>query len=61
VRLGVFDEALEPDQVIARAELVAGELAAMPREVYARTKRELRGGTFEAMRTAAAADPLLNS
>ncbi len=60
LRLGVFDEVLPPDAVEARAHELAAQLAAMPAEVYARTKRDLRGGALEAMRAAAAADPLLD-
>lgn len=58
-RLGVFDEVVEPDAVLPRAQELAGELAAMPADVYARTKRDLRGATIERMRAAAADDPLL--
>src|SRR4051812_26797888 len=59
VRLGAFDEALEPDTVLPRAIEVAQELAALPAPVYARTKHELRGATVERLRAAAADDPLL--
>ena len=59
LRLGVFDEVVEPDAVLARAQELARELAAMPAEVYARTKRDLRGATIERLRAAAADDPLL--
>ena len=59
LRLGVFDEVHPPDAVLDRAQSLAAELAAMPAEVYARTKRDLRGGALDAMRAAAAADPLL--
>jgi enoyl-CoA hydratase len=59
LRLGVFDEVVEPDTVLARAQELARELAAMPAEVYARTKRNLRGATIERLRAAAADDPLL--
>jgi enoyl-CoA hydratase len=58
LRLGVFDEVVEPDEVIPRALELAADLAAFPREVYARTKRELRGATTTRLRTAAAHDPL---
>jgi len=60
LRLGVFDEVVEPDQVLPRALELATELAGFPAEVYARTKRELRGATAERLREAAAADPLLD-
>ena len=59
LRLGVFDEVHAPDAVLDRAQELAARLAAMPAEVYARTKRDLRGGALDAMRAAAAADPLL--
>ena len=59
VRLGVVDEALAAEQVLGRAIGVANEMSAFPNEVYARTKLELRGAAWEAMRTAARADPLL--
>lgn len=60
LRLGVFDEVLPPADVLPRALELAAELAAMPADVYARTKRDLRGGAIEAMRAAAANDPLLD-
>jgi enoyl-CoA hydratase len=59
VALGAFDEALAPTAVMPRALELARELGAMPADVYARTKRDLRGATLAAMRDAAAADPLL--
>lgn len=59
VRLGVFDEIVEPGQVIPRALVRAGELASFPAEAYASTKRGLRGERIERLRAAAAADPLL--
>jgi enoyl-CoA hydratase len=58
-RLGVFDEVVAPADVLPRAIAVARELASFPREVYARTKRDLRGAAAAAMRAAAADDPLL--
>jgi enoyl-CoA hydratase len=59
VRLGAFDEALEPDAVVDRSLEVARELAELPAEVYARTKAELRADTLAELRAAAEADPLL--
>ncbi len=59
LRLGVFDEIAEPDAVLPRALELAVSLAALPTDVYARTKRELRGATTERLRAAAAEDPLL--
>ena len=60
-RLGAFDEVVEPDAVLGRSLDRAAELAALPADVYARTKRELRGATAERLRGAAAEDPLLDS
>lgn len=57
--LGVFDEVVEPDGVVPRALEVATRLAGYPGDGYARTKRDLRGATIEALRAAAAADPLV--
>jgi enoyl-CoA hydratase/carnithine racemase len=59
LQLGVFDEIHAADQVTARAIEVAEELAAMPGDVYARTKRDLHGATLAAMRAASERDPLL--
>jgi enoyl-CoA hydratase len=61
VRLGVFDEALEPDAVVPRALELARTLAEFPAETYARTKQELRGETIELLRSRSAEDPLLAS
>jgi enoyl-CoA hydratase len=60
-RLGVFDEVLDADEVLARALHVATRLAKLPPEVYARTKRDLREPVLERMRAGAAEDPLLGS
>jgi enoyl-CoA hydratase len=57
--LGVFDEVVEPDGVLPRAQEIARDLAALPADVYARTKRDLRGALVDRLRTAAADDPLL--
>jgi enoyl-CoA hydratase/carnithine racemase len=59
VRLGAFDEAVAPDAVVPRALEIAAELAAFPRDVYARTKGDLRSATIERLRAAAGQDPLL--
>jgi enoyl-CoA hydratase len=59
--LGLFDEIHASDAVIGRALEVAGELAAMPADVYGRTKRDLRGATLRAMRAGAERDPLLSA
>jgi enoyl-CoA hydratase len=58
-RLGVFDEVVEPAAVLPRALELARELAGFHAEAYARTKRDLRHATLEALRAAAAEDPLL--
>lgn len=58
-RLGAFDEVLDPDDVLPRALHLATRLAAMPPEVYARTKRDLREPALEWMRAAVEDDPLL--
>jgi enoyl-CoA hydratase len=59
LRLGVFDEVLEPGAVLPRALELAATLAAFPPDTYARTKHELRGATAARLRAAAAEDPLL--
>lgn len=60
-RLGVFDEIVEPDAVLPRALEIAHEMAAFSPEMYARAKIDLRRATLEALRSAAASDPLLAS
>jgi enoyl-CoA hydratase len=60
VQLGAFDEAVAPDAVLDRAIAVAAELAALPADVYARTKSELRSATIASLRAAAERDPLLD-
>jgi enoyl-CoA hydratase len=59
LRLGVFDEIVEPDAVLPRAQEIARELASLPADVYARTKNDLRGATIDRLRVAAVDDPLL--
>ena len=59
VRLGAFDEAVAPEQVVERALEVAGELAALPAQTYALTKSGLRGDAIARLRTAVEDDPLL--
>ncbi len=61
LRLGVFDEVVGAGDVLSRAMSVAAEMAALPADVYARTKRDLRGAALAAMRAGADADPLLGS
>ena len=59
--LGVVDEVVAPDDVLARATVRAQECAALPAAVYARTKRDLRATALAEMRAAAARDPLLEA
>jgi enoyl-CoA hydratase len=59
LRLGVFDEVLPAEAVLARALEVGAEMAAMPASVYARTKLDLRSTALSAMRAGVDADPLL--
>jgi enoyl-CoA hydratase len=58
-RLGVFDEVLDGEDVLSRSLHLAERLAKLPPEVYARTKRDLRGPALEQMRAAVEHDPLL--
>lgn len=58
-RLGVFDEVHDAEDVLPRALHLAERLAKLPPEVYARTKRDLRGPALEQMRAAVEDDPLL--
>jgi enoyl-CoA hydratase len=58
-RLGVFDEVHDAEDVLPRALHIAGRLAGLPPEVYARTKRDLRGPALEQMRAAVEDEPLL--
>jgi enoyl-CoA hydratase len=50
IELGAIDELVEPAQLEPRALAVAEELAALPREAYARVKEQLRGDTVAALR-----------
>jgi enoyl-CoA hydratase len=59
VRLGAFDEAVAPEEVMDRALAVAVELAALPADTYALTKAGLREATIARLRAAAEDDPLL--
>ena len=59
LRLGVFDEALEPDQVLPRALELAAGAAAFPTDIYADTKRELRSETLAGIAAAVETEPLL--
>jgi enoyl-CoA hydratase len=61
VRLGVFDAALAPDQVLPRALELVSEAAAFAPDTYATTKRELRSQPLAAIQTAVASEPLLEN
>jgi len=61
VRLGAFDEALDPNAVLPRALELAHTLAGFSADTYVRTKTDLRAATVERLRRDAAADPLLAS
>jgi len=58
-RRGVFDELVDPGEVIGRAVELAAELAGQPAAAYAYTKRQLRDQSLERMRSTVEADPLL--
>jgi enoyl-CoA hydratase len=59
LRLGVFDEVVPADAVLTRAIEIAAEMAALPTDVYARSKLDLRGPALTAIRAAVEAEPLL--
>ncbi|MGZ4232535.1 MAG: enoyl-CoA hydratase/isomerase family protein [Solirubrobacteraceae bacterium] len=59
LRLGLFDEVLEPDAVCPRAVELATEMAAFPADVYAATKGELRSRPLNAIKAAVESEPLL--
>jgi enoyl-CoA hydratase len=60
--LGLVDELTAPEDVLERALVVAGEMAELPGEAYAVTKRELRGETIAHIeRVLEEGDPLLDS
>lgn len=61
--LGLVDELQPPEAVIDRAVAVAGELGELPRETYARVKRQLRGELLTELERIVAEedDPLLDS
>jgi enoyl-CoA hydratase len=61
VRLGLFDEVLEPDEVLPRAVELAIETAAFPADVYAGTKRELRSRALAEITATVETEPLLKS
>jgi len=61
VRLGVFDAALAPDQVLPRALELASEAAAFAPDTYATTKRELRSQPLAAIQSSVESEPLLEN
>ena len=60
--LGLVDELAAPEDVLGRALEVAGEMAALPTQAYATTKRELRAETIARIeRVLSEGDPLVAS
>ena len=61
LRDGVLDEVTAPDDLVRRARAVAAELAALPREAYARIKHGLRRQALERIAhvVATGTDPLV--
>jgi enoyl-CoA hydratase len=59
VELGLLDELCAPELLLERSLQVAGALAELPREAYARVKRQLRGDTVAELERVAADDPML--
>jgi enoyl-CoA hydratase len=59
----VLDELAPSESLVTRALAMAGELAALPREAYARIKRHLRRAALERIEhvVASGADPLVES
>jgi enoyl-CoA hydratase len=59
--LGVIDEVVPADRVVARAVEMAEDLGATPREAYGRVKRQLRAATLAQIEGAveSGSDPLL--
>jgi enoyl-CoA hydratase len=61
LRLGVFDELLEPSAVLPRALELARGMADFGPDAYWRTKNDMRGSILEWMHAASADDPLLQA
>jgi hypothetical protein len=55
----VFDEVVPGAEVLGSALEVGAEMAALPTDVYARTKQDLRGPALATMREAVSSEPLL--
>src|SRR4051812_36973878 len=63
VAAGVFDEQVEDAEVFVRAREVAHEMAALPAEAFAQTKRDLRGAVVDELERIieSDADPVLDA
>jgi enoyl-CoA hydratase len=63
LELGLLDELAAPEDLLPRALEVAGELATLPAETYARVKRQLRGDLVAELERIVdeADDPLIES
>ena len=59
VELGLLDELVAPEALLDSSLEVADELAALPRDAYARVKEQLRGETAAALREIVKRDPML--
>jgi hypothetical protein len=61
VQAGVFDEMVDSEALLDRALATAHEFMALPQVTFAKIKRQLRRGAYEAIEAAiAGAEPLLN-
>jgi enoyl-CoA hydratase len=61
VQAGVFDEMVDSETLLDRALAKAHEFIALPQVTFAKIKRQLRRGAYEAIEAAiAGAEPLLN-
>ena len=56
LQLGLIDEAVARDEVMARAITVAADYAGLPAQAYAHTKRQLRGEVLDRVAGVLAAD-----
>lgn len=63
IDLELLDEIVDPEALEERALAVAEELAALPREAYARVKEQVRGDTIAALRARLdrGEDPMLSA
>ena len=61
VQAGVFDEMVDSEALLDRALAKAHEFITLPQIAFAKSKRQLRRGAYEAIEAAiAGAEPLLN-